>query len=244
LSAESGITLQFIYPHSIPPCLAKAPDRTSLSTHAACEPLPQSLNRTTPYEACSTRHLIDQSLPSHDNGEISRRSENLKSELFLHIKHRSHLQFYCTIMSFIKPTIEPSELLRAKGHYCPPNDICDTYPCRHTPCLDLDYLEDHHDQLFNHDHWDNIWWFWHLPEERNSIPDSEREIYEAKFHRCQRLFNKLHQTRFEINVNKWKMRGVDPSVILMDAYVPYPELEEANRPYIEELKSRRKNRRF
>ena len=61
-------------------------------------------------------------------------------------------------------TIEPSKLLTAKSYDHPPNDICDTYPCRYTPYLDLDYLEDHHDQLFNRDHYKRIWWFWHLPE--------------------------------------------------------------------------------
>ena len=150
-------------------------------------------------------------------------------------------------MSFIKSisfTIEPCELLRAKGHDCPPNDICDIYPCRHTPCLDLDYLEDHHDLLFNHDHHVKIWWFWHLPEKRNSIPDSEREIYEAKFHRCQRLHDKFHQIRYEVEVNERKMYGLDPRLIDLDDFGPFPELEEANRIYIEELKSRRKSRKF
>jgi hypothetical protein len=148
-------------------------------------------------------------------------------------------------MSSIKPvsfTIEPSELLRAKGHDCPLNDICDTYPCRHTPCLDLDYLEDLHDHLFNRDHCNKIWRLWHLPEERHTIPDSERELYEAKFDRCQRLNDKFPQIRYEIQVNRLKMFGLDPSLIDRREFGPFPELEEDNRIYIKELKSSRKNR--
>jgi hypothetical protein len=46
----------------------------------------------------------------------------------------------------------------------------------------------------------------------------------------------------EVQVNELKVVGQDPRRIELMDFVPFPELEEANRIYIEELKSRRKNR--
>src|SRR5271170_1217295 len=95
-------------------------------------------------------------------------------------------------------TSEESELVRARVG-CPPNETCGTYPCRHTRCLDPDYLGDLHDMIFNFKHFQNVWWLWHHREARDTIPDSERELYEAKFDRCQRINDKWPQIKRELD---------------------------------------------
>ena len=140
----------------------------------------------------------------------------------------------------ISLSIEESELLRKAGVGCPPEDTCGTYPCRHTPCLDPDYLADLHDKIFSSKHYWRLWRLWYLPEARNTIPESEREMYEAKFQRCQRVKDKSCQIRREIDLRHRQMQGLDESFLDEDSYRPCPEVEEAIRKQVEVLRSRLK----
>jgi len=140
----------------------------------------------------------------------------------------------------ISISVKEAELLRAHGVGCPPQATCGTYPCCHTPCLDSDYLHNLWDKTFNLKHCRKVWRLWHHPESRNSIPDSEREEYETKFDRCQRISEKIHQIRREIDLHQVRMLGLDKSLVDPNDYGPFPEIEEATRAQLEELRSRKK----
>ena len=131
--------------------------------------------------------------------------------------------------------VEPSELLKSKGLDCPPDDICDTYPCCHTSSLDPDYLENVHDDRFNTELNRKVWYLWHNPKMRDTIPDSEREVYEAKFERCQRIKDNLPKIRREIQIRAFQLCGIDVSLADSYDYGPFPEIEEANRKLAEEF---------
>ena len=141
-----------------------------------------------------------------------------------------------TPVKTIKISAEDSDALSVWGVGCPPDETCFTFPCRHTPCLDRDYLKNLYDMVFDFEHYSLVWWLWHHPEERHTISDSYRNLFKAKFNRCQRVTDKLPQFQREIHLHAIRSYCGDESLVDLCNYGPFPEVEEAKRIYLEELR--------
>ena len=90
---------------------------------------------------------------------------------------------------------------------------------------------------FDFEHYKKVWWLWHHPEERNSIAGSDRELYEAKFDRCERLKEKFPHIQREIHVHALRRLGGDERLVDLCDYGPFPEVDEAKRVYLQTLRS-------
>lgn len=157
--------------------------------------------------------------------------------VFLHPPKHPDSTITMDVFHTISISTEESELLKANGIGCPPQESCGSYPCCHTPCLDPDYLGDRYDMIFKPKHHINVWWLLHNTEARNTIPDNEHEVYEMKFARCQRLKDKRLQIRREIDCYKLRRLGLDESFLDPDDYEPCLEADEVPSEQPELLRS-------
>ena len=111
---------------------------------------------------------------------------------------------------------------------CPPWEICNTWPCRHTPCQDVDWLASLEEGSLYPEFHRKAWWYFQYPSLLEGVPSEEAEKYRATFDRCQRLLDKTESIRDEIRVNRLRMRR--------EWGVPLPDLEYLKTLDIDALK--------
>src|SRR5271155_957414 len=73
---------------------------------------------------------------------------------------------------------------------CPAWEICDTYPCRHTPCQDADWLANLEEGSLYPEFHRKVWPYFLYPSLLDGVPSEEAEKYRATFDRCQRIWDK------------------------------------------------------
>jgi hypothetical protein len=82
---------------------------------------------------------------------------------------------------------------------CPPRNLCNSHPCRHTPCRDPDWLHDLEDMRSDPDFHRELWYCFWIPSRRENMSLEEWPMYEAKLQRCQRIRNKWRQIKAELS---------------------------------------------
>ena len=101
---------------------------------------------------------------------------------------------------------------------CPPWDVCDEQPCRHTLCRDPDWLADMEDYHSNREFHRTLWNIFRHPSTRAAIQD-DLSKYADKLDRCQRIMDKREQINAEIRASHLRLMrmagydGPDPTTL-------------------------------